>query len=121
MIKFIDDDRTLKSVLICSRDTNEILRLEILKQALLRSSPERLPIKRPFLWCKLLQIDERKAESEFREFRMLASETLTKNVADTIQVDVNRSFTAMRGVINSYNLVNILHTYAVVDPSLNYC
>lgn len=64
-IKFIDDDLTLSNILRCSRDTNEILKSEILKQALLRSSPDRLKFKRPFLWTKLLKIDEARYKADF--------------------------------------------------------
>lgn len=42
-IKFIDNDKELVSLLQLSRDFNEILRNEVLKQALLRSSQHRLP------------------------------------------------------------------------------
>jgi hypothetical protein len=52
---------------------------------------------------------------------MKASTTLSKAAHDTIQVDINRSFTTMKGYINAANLSNILHTYAVVDPTLDYC
>jgi len=37
-IKFIDDDMTLRNLLLLSRDYNEVLINEVLKQALLRSS-----------------------------------------------------------------------------------
>lgn len=45
-IKFIDSDSTLGKILQVSRDFNELLREEILKQALLKASPERLMFKR---------------------------------------------------------------------------
>jgi len=37
-IKFVDSDEVLRAILCCSRDINEILKPEVLKQALLRSS-----------------------------------------------------------------------------------
>ena len=37
-IKFVDDDRTLRNILLCCRDFNEILRESVYKQALLKSS-----------------------------------------------------------------------------------
>lgn len=49
-IKFIDEDEVLRAILCCSRDMNEILKPEVLKQALLRSSQERLHSKRKLLW-----------------------------------------------------------------------
>ena len=45
-IKFIDSDSTLAKILQVSRDFNELLQEEILKQALLKASPERLMFKR---------------------------------------------------------------------------
>ena len=64
-IKFVDTDLTLRNILVCSRDTNEILKHEILKQALLKASPDRLVEKRAALWTKLLGIDEREYREDF--------------------------------------------------------
>ena len=41
-IRFIDDDLTLRAILLLSKDFNELLKDEVLKQALLRSSKHRL-------------------------------------------------------------------------------
>ena len=38
VIKYIDSDEVLRAILCSSRDTHEILKPEVLKQALLRSS-----------------------------------------------------------------------------------
>lgn len=37
-LKYIDSDEILRNILCCSRDVNAILKPEVLKQALLRSS-----------------------------------------------------------------------------------
>jgi hypothetical protein len=52
-------------ILLCSKDINEILKQEIYKQALLRSSLHRLKIKRIFLWTKLLLINDKTIETDF--------------------------------------------------------
>lgn len=46
VVRFVDNDSTLKAILCCSHDMHEILQTEVLKQALLRSSPERIGVKR---------------------------------------------------------------------------
>lgn len=56
-IKFIDSDEKLRDILLLSKDFSEILRDEVLKQALLRSSQHRLKAKRKTLWLKILKID----------------------------------------------------------------
>lgn len=56
-VKFIDQDQTLKYILLLSKDTNDVLKGEVLKQALLRSSQDRLQAKRITLWTKLLGVD----------------------------------------------------------------
>lgn len=56
-IKFVDDDITLRNILMCCKDFNEMLREPVLKQSLLRASQHRLKQKRKTLWLKLLKID----------------------------------------------------------------
>jgi hypothetical protein len=41
-------------------------------------------------------------------------------VAESINVDVKRSFNSMK-YLTQNNLSNILKTYALQNPSLNYC
>lgn len=41
-------------------------------------------------------------------------------VSDAIEVDVNRSFNNLKQ-ITAANLNNILKTYAIVNPELDYC
>lgn len=40
---------------------------------------------------------------------------------EKIQVDISRSFKGMSQEVSSENLVNLLHAYAVEDPSMEYC
>lgn len=69
VIRFVDSDATLKAILCCSHDMHEILQTEVLKQALLRSSPERIAVKRKQLWLRLLKIDSKYVQGEFKHFR----------------------------------------------------
>ena len=71
-LKFIDSDDTLLSILLLNRDFNDLLREEVLKQALLRSSQELLARKRRNLWLKILRIDRRFIDIEYEEKRQLA-------------------------------------------------
>lgn len=49
-IKFIDSDETLRTLICLSRDMNEILREECLKQSLLRADTVKVEKKRKELW-----------------------------------------------------------------------
>jgi hypothetical protein len=53
-IKFIDQDSTLLKLLLVSRTFNEMLKDQVLKQALMRSSQDKLGRKRTILWLKIL-------------------------------------------------------------------
>ena len=64
-LKFIDRDEILRNVLLVCHDFNEILRDDVLRQALLRSSPERLHRKRPTLWLRVMNIEEKFIQNEF--------------------------------------------------------
>jgi hypothetical protein len=55
-IRFIDDDRTLLKILLLGKDFYDSLKKPVYKQALLRSSQERLKVKRKELWLKMLEI-----------------------------------------------------------------
>lgn len=60
--------------------------------------------------------------AEYEAHKILASEDLSKGMIETIQVDINRSFKAMKdGHIQPDNLVNILHANAVVNLEMEYC
>ena len=56
-IKYIDSDITLRNILMVSKDFNDILIREVLKQSLLRTDQHRIQRKRKTLWLKLLKID----------------------------------------------------------------
>lgn len=45
---------------------------------------------------------------------------MTKQLRQTIQVDINRSFTNLKQVSGA-NLSRILNAYAVVNTQLDYC
>ena len=45
---------------------------------------------------------------------------LPKSVSDAIDVDVSRSFNNLKQ-IHPENLNNILKTYAIINPNLDYC
>ena len=68
-IKYIDSDLTLRALLLCSKDFNEILRSEIYKQALLRTDQHRVNRKRAALWLKILKIDPGFIRGEFGAYQ----------------------------------------------------
>jgi len=45
---------------------------------------------------------------------------LPLDVKNSIDVDIHRSFTTMKGISND-NLRRILTSYAVINPELDYC
>jgi hypothetical protein len=55
-IKYVDEDATLVKFLMLGRDYYEFLRHPVYKQALMRSSQEKLKQKRAALWLRLLEI-----------------------------------------------------------------
>lgn len=67
-IQYIDSDSTLRNMLLVCRDFNELLKDEVLKQALLRSSQHRLQEKRASLWLKILKINPKYTRGEFEAF-----------------------------------------------------
>ncbi|CDW77618.1 rab-like gtpase activating [Stylonychia lemnae] len=119
-IKFIDNDITLRNLLMLSRDYNEVLIQEVLKQGLLRSSQTRLTSKRRVLWLKLLKIDPQYSQEDYDRAFQQSQVALSKSVSDAIEVDVNRSFNNLKQ-ISPDNLNNILKTYAIINPNLDYC
>ena len=72
------------------------------------------------LWLQLLNIDEESVEKEYVEYQQISLEELPKAVADSIEVDVNRSFVNLKKISHA-NLNNILKTFAVVNKNLDYC
>ena len=96
VIKFVDTDEDLLKFLLCSRDFNEVLLDQVYKQALLRSSQHRLKRKRKILWLKILKIDENLIRDEYLRYYEKSIREISKNVEDTIDVDVARSFNNMK-------------------------
>ena len=68
-IKYIDSDITLRNILLVSKDFNDILSNEVLKQALLRTDQDRIQRKRKTLWLKLLKIDPQYIIPEFQVYQ----------------------------------------------------
>jgi hypothetical protein len=128
-IKYVDDDSTLLKLLMLGKDFHDTLRQPVYKQALLRSSQDRLKVKRPALWLKILEIryiseaDIENVKQDYYMHRRRADkpEYLPKLVSDAIEVDVARSFNHMKE-LSPQNLNNILKAYATVNrDSLDYC
>ena len=68
-IKYIDSDITLRNILVVSKDFNDILIQEVLKQSLLRTDQHRIQRKRKTLWLKLLKIDPQYIIPEFQVYQ----------------------------------------------------
>lgn len=64
-IRFVDSDRTLKNLVSLSKDLNEILREEVLKQTLLRSDTDSVEQKRKEVWLQILKVDRQFISAEF--------------------------------------------------------
>ena len=103
-IKYVDEDSTLLKLLMLGKDFHDTLRQPVFKQALLRSSQDRLKVKRPALWLKILEIryisevDIENVKQDYYLHRRRADkpEYLPKLVSDAIEVDVARSFNHMK-------------------------
>ena len=68
-IKYVDSDVTLRNLLMVSKDFNDILLREVLKQSLLRTDQHRIAKKRKTLWLKLLKIDPQYIIPEFQVYQ----------------------------------------------------
>ena len=119
-IKYIDSDLTLRNILAVSKDFNDILIQEVLKQSLLRTDQHRIQRKRKTLWLKLLKIDPQYIIPEFQVYQQQSLLDLPTRVQNDIEVDIHRSFKNNEH-IQDENLRRILYTYAVVNPALDYC
>lgn len=64
-IRFIDTDKALRNIICLSKDLNEILREEVLKQSLMRSDIHTIEKKRKGMWLSILKVDEVFALGEF--------------------------------------------------------
>lgn len=105
VIKFIGDDETLGKLLILNKDCYDTLRKAVYKQALLRSSQERLKMKRMDLWVRILDIPHNREASVLLEkdyeYHLKLTERpeyLPKLVSDAIEVDVARSFNHLKQI-----------------------
>jgi hypothetical protein len=119
-IKFVNQDRTLRNLLLVCRDFNDILKPTILKQSLLRADQQKLAKKRRLLWIQILKLDVNQVKQEFAIASKNAMILLPQDVKSTIEVDIHRTLNTMKG-ISSENLRKILMTYAVLNSDLDYC
>lgn len=67
-IRFIDSETTLKNLCCLSKDMNEILREEVLKQSLMRANIEEVEKKRKEVWLQILKVDRQFISSEFEVY-----------------------------------------------------
>lgn len=72
VIKFVDQDTTLAYILQTNRSARKALSKACYKQALMRASPERLKVKRIYLWMKILDIDLVTYEADYKAHKALA-------------------------------------------------
>jgi hypothetical protein len=119
-VRYVDDDRTLRNLILLNSDMYEILREEVLKQSLLRTNCERLEAKRQEIWLHMLRVDREFIQSEFDTYVQQQGENLQRQIADTIDVDVVRSFNNLKE-ISQETLKKILKSYAYINKELNYC
>jgi len=119
-IKFIDSDKMLSKLVSLNKDLNEIFRDEVLKQTLLRADLRDLEVKRKDIWLQILRIDPVVSVSEYKHYKNQVAQFLSKNIEESIDVDVRRSFNHMNNLSHD-NLSNILKTYAIINKDLDYC
>ena len=103
-----------------NKDLNEIFRDEVLKQTLLRADLRDLEAKRKDIWLQILRIDPVISVSEYQHYKGQYPQFLGKNIEESIDVDVKRSFNHMNNLSHG-NLSNILKTYAIINKDLDYC
>lgn len=103
-----------------NKDMNEIMKEEILKQSLMRANIERVEQKRNEIWLQVLKVDRQFINGEFQLYFQQQQLELQKSIIESIEVDVLRSFNNLKDIPQEI-LKNILRTYAIVNPSLNYC
>lgn len=72
------------------------------------------------MWLSILKVDDKFAQGEFTLYHQQQQLELPKQVAETIEVDVVRSFNTLKE-ISQDTLKKILKSYAIVNPSLDYC
>lgn len=72
------------------------------------------------MWLQVLKIDRQFASGEYELYYQQMQLEIQKQIKETIEVDVMRSFNNMKE-IQHFTLNKILKTYAIVNPSLDYC
>lgn len=86
----------------------------------MRSDIQNVERKRKGMWLAILRVDENFARGEFLLYHQQQQVELSKQLAENIEVDVLRSFNSLKD-ISQDTLKKILKTYAIVNPSLDYC
>ncbi len=92
----------------------------MLKQALLRTDQGRIEGKRRRLWLAYLNVSPEFVLGSYQESLAAVPSSLAKGTAEAISVDVKRSFNQNKEVSHE-SLSNVLSSYALVNPKLNYC
>jgi hypothetical protein len=113
-------DVDLGKFLRLSKLSHEAVRKTVYKHALLVCEPERLIKKRISIWTNLLSLKQLKTDYSSLKQKVTETPSLIHSVEEVIILDVQRSAHSMPGVdINT--LTNILKTYALYNPEIEYC
>jgi len=122
VVKYIagNDSQELRSLLMLSRRSYEMLRMPVYKQVLFYSSPERLKRKRLVIWHNILHIKKNMIDYRSLLEQVTKDSSQIKSVEEVIVLDVARSAHNMPGV-DPQVLTNILKTYALYDRDIEYC
>jgi hypothetical protein len=75
-LKFIDDDSTLVKILQLNKSSSKLFKKPVYKQALLHASQQNLKKKRSHLWIKLLEVDEKTYDADYKAHLVLAQQDL---------------------------------------------
>ncbi len=86
----------------------------------MKTNPENLPKKRVPIWLSLLRVRDKTRDYQAFKQKVIKNHEIIANVEEVINMDVQRSFTNMKG-IDSTVLTNILKTYAFFNPEIEYC
>ena len=115
-----DEHDVLRSLLLLSKRSHEMLRMPVYKQLLFYSAPEQLKKKRIVIWRNILHIDQTQVDYADMRASVLADPQSIKSVEEVIVLDVARSAHNMPGV-DPQVLTNILKTYAFYNKEIEYC
>jgi len=120
IIDYLDNDSDLANIYLMNKQCHKGTRDKVLKQVLLVSSPERLIEKRAGIWMSLLGIHAITLDYKSLRQRVYANLDLISNVEEVIQLDVQRTEHQMPG-LDPQVLLDVLRTYALYNPEIEYC